>query len=93
MTKQTEVETLSPVTAWGYAAQWGSYVRDGDPGAVMYTFDEHFRFANETHRQALIDYIDDHCLPIARERRSTRDINMLRRLRRTAELAIPMVSQ
>jgi hypothetical protein len=36
--------------AWLYAAQWGSYIRNGDPGACLYGFDESFRVQSESHR-------------------------------------------
>jgi hypothetical protein len=36
--------------AWLYAAQWGSFIRNGDPGACLYGFDESFRVQSEAHR-------------------------------------------
>jgi hypothetical protein len=45
--------------AWGYAAQWGSYMTAGDPGACMYGFNEHFRVQNEEHRQRSIKWMQD----------------------------------
>lgn len=36
--------------AWLYAAQWGSYICDGDPGACMYGFNEDFLVQSESHR-------------------------------------------
>lgn len=44
--------------AWLYAAQWGSYVRDGDPGACMYGFDENFLVQSEEHRRACLAHIE-----------------------------------
>jgi len=44
-----------------YAAQWGSYIRDGDPGACMYGDP-----ADAATAQAMIAHIDSECLPIAK---------------------------
>lgn len=52
---------LTPKDAWLRAAQWGSFVRAGDPGACMYGFDETGRVQSEAHRKACLDWIDGEC--------------------------------
>lgn len=52
-----------PKQAWLYAASWGSYIRNGDPGACMYGFNEHFRVQSEDHREAVRSYLINHCRP------------------------------
>ena len=44
--------------AYEYAAQWGSYMRDGDPGACMYGFNEDFKVQSEEHRSQCIAHIE-----------------------------------
>lgn len=44
--------------AWGYAAQWGSYMTSGDPGACMYGFDESFTVQSEEHRADCIAWME-----------------------------------
>jgi hypothetical protein len=43
-------EVMSNHDAWLYAAQWGSAMTGGDPGACLYGFSEDFRVYNEEHR-------------------------------------------
>lgn len=57
---------MTPKEFWLRAAMWGSYVRNGDPGAVMYGFDERGEVQSEEHRAACIAYLDTHCRPIAK---------------------------
>lgn len=45
------------------APQWGSYVRSGDPGAIMYSAIPPER---AEHRDAMIAHIDGHCMESAR---------------------------
>lgn len=59
---------MTPSEAWLYAAQWGSFIRVGDPGACMYGFSEDCRPQSETHRSDCINWIDNECLPAVRER-------------------------
>jgi hypothetical protein len=40
--------------AWLYAAAWGSYIREGDPGACLYGFSERFQVQSEAHREACL---------------------------------------
>lgn len=47
------------------AAQWGSFMRAGDPGACMYGFKDDGKVQNEAHRKACLDYIDTECRPAA----------------------------
>lgn len=43
--------------AYTIASQWGSYMRDGDPGAVFYTFPGNAAHVQDAaHRLALIEY-------------------------------------
>lgn len=52
---------LTPEQAWLRAAEWGSFMHAGDPGACMYGFDERGCVQNEAHRQACLAYIDTEC--------------------------------
>jgi hypothetical protein len=54
---------MKPCQAWEYAAQWGSFVRIGDPGACMYGFSRDCRPQSESHRADCLGYIDARCLP------------------------------
>lgn len=45
--------------AWLYAAQWGSYMTGGDPGACMYGFDENFLVQSEAHRADCIAWMNN----------------------------------
>jgi hypothetical protein len=48
---------LSALKAFEVASQWGSLVRNGDPGAVFYTFPlNDARPLNEAHRAQCLDY-------------------------------------
>lgn len=44
---------------WGAAAQWGSFIAAGDPGACMYGFDERGTVQTEEHRKACLAYLDE----------------------------------
>lgn len=58
---------LDPMTAGEaaeYIPQWGSYIRDGDPGYIAYTAIPPVEAA---HRDEMVKYLRDTCLPIARE--------------------------
>lgn len=57
---------MTPAKFWTEAAQWGSYLRNGDPGACMYGFDERGLVQSERHRTTCIDYLTEHCKPAAR---------------------------
>lgn len=48
---------LGPKEAWLYAAQWGSAMTAGDPGALMYGFDERFEVQSEQHRADCLEYV------------------------------------
>ena len=61
-------EPMTSYEAAEYAPQWGSYMTSGDPGACMYGLDDKGRPEDAEARDAMIEHIDDHCLPIARER-------------------------
>lgn len=52
-----EDRLMSPKEAWGYAASWGSMMTSGDPGAVMYGFDENGRPQSEEHRAEVIAWM------------------------------------
>lgn len=51
---------LSNYEAWLFAASWGSYMNDGDPGACFYGFDERFLVQSEGHRKACLKHVE-HC--------------------------------
>lgn len=56
------IPMISASGAYSIASQWGSYIRNGDPGAVFYSFrTDDARPDDEAHRVALIQYTDD-CL-------------------------------
>lgn len=46
-----------------YGPQWGSFIRAGDPGSIMYS-----RIPPERpeHRDEMVAYLRDHCLPVAK---------------------------
>lgn len=53
---------ISPAEAFDIASSWGSYMNDGDPGAVFYTFPlGNALVKSESHRETLLWYTDD-CL-------------------------------
>lgn len=60
---------MTPEQAWVIAAQWGSYISAGDPGACMYGFNAKGVVQSELHRQQCLDWIDNHC-------RNAADINI-----------------
>ena len=45
----------------GIAAQWGSFVTNGDPGACLYGFGDDGLVQDEDHRKACLEYIEAHC--------------------------------
>ena len=49
---------MRPKDAWLYAAQWGSALTSGDPGACMYGFDEDCRPQSEEHRKDVLDWME-----------------------------------
>ena len=55
------MKDLTPEQAYERAAQWGSYMRSGDPGACMYGFDERGTVQSEQHRANCLAYIDGEC--------------------------------
>lgn len=48
-------------TIAGAVAQWGSYMRAGDPGACFYSFQADGFLDSEAHRAQCLAWIDDHC--------------------------------
>jgi hypothetical protein len=51
---------ISPIEAYLIASEWGSFIHNGDPGAVFYTFPiNDGRPQSEAHRQLLMDYCFD----------------------------------
>lgn len=73
---------MNPKQAWLYAAQWGSFIRIGDPGACMYGFSEDCRPQSEQHRAACIAYINRECLPAVAEQPKWYDRDEVRKLKR-----------
>lgn len=57
---------MTPHEFWLKAAEWGSYMRNGDPGACMYGFDEHGAVQSEEHRQNCIEWLDKDCREAAK---------------------------
>ncbi len=64
---------MIPYEAWLFAASWGSYMNDYDPGACMYGFSEDCKPQSEQHRQDCIDWIDKECLSLVRHNREDYD--------------------
>lgn len=56
---------MSNKAAWLYAAQWGSFMRSGDPGACMYGFDESFLVDSEQHRAECLAQVDANIADVA----------------------------
>ena len=52
---------LTPEKFWLKAADWGSYMSDGDPGACMYGFSEDGKVQSEQHRSQCIAWLDGEC--------------------------------
>jgi hypothetical protein len=52
---------LTPEAFYLQAAQWGRYIRNGDPGSCLYTFDERGLVQSEAHRVQCIVWLDGHC--------------------------------
>lgn len=49
--------TITLERAWLLAADWGSYMHSGDPGAVMYSLSEHTGLTSEEHRERFLAYV------------------------------------
>lgn len=64
MTYKPKSDPMDSSEAADYIPQWGSYMWDGDPGAIAYS-----AIPPETaeHRDSLVAYLRDDCQPIARE--------------------------
>ena len=71
---------MSPYDAWLYAAEWGSYMTSGDPGACMYGFDERGKVQSEDHRSACLRWIDNECVPMVKARPADFDPDELEKL-------------
>jgi hypothetical protein len=52
---------MTPHEFWLAAAECGSYITAGDPGACMYGFDERGCVQSEEHRQQCFDWIENDC--------------------------------
>lgn len=80
---------MTPKQAYDIASQWGSYVHDGDPGAVFYTFPGgDGRPQNEGHRKLLLAYCDSLITALTDEKNAEKrdtdnalDLQQLRELR------------
>ena len=59
-------EFMTSEEAWLYAATWGSAMTSGDPGAVMYGFDEKFTMQSEAHRADVLAWMET-CRPLVEE--------------------------
>lgn len=53
---------------WLKAASWGSFMTNTDPGACMYGFGPNSGFQSPAHAEAVIDFVETRCVPIARSR-------------------------
>lgn len=52
------MQPLTPAQAWAYAADWGSLIRGGDPGACMYGFSPSFEVQSERHRADCLAWVE-----------------------------------
>jgi len=86
---------MSSQEAWLYAAEWGSYMRDGDPGACMYGFSEDCRPQSEEHRKACLNWIDEQCVPAVKNAPQHYDEDELEKLAALREYLVqaPLSSQ
>lgn len=57
---------MTPKQFWETAATWGSFVKNGDPGACMYGFDEKGLVQSEDHRADCLRFIENECREAAR---------------------------
>lgn len=65
---EVDREVITPEEAYGIASSWGSLIRDGDPGAVFYSFPPgDARPQDPAHRCALVAYTRS-CLDVATRR-------------------------
>jgi len=56
---------LDDHTLWLKCAEWGSLMRSGDPGACMYGFTGDSGFQSPEHARAVVDYVEQDCVPLA----------------------------
>lgn len=69
---------MTEAEAREYVPQWGSYMRAGDPGYIMYTAVPPER---AEHRDEMAAHVRSHCLPIAHsEHGEPEDVERLRDL-------------
>jgi hypothetical protein len=74
----TAARDLTPSEAYAIASQWGSYIRNGDPGACFYCFHpDDGRPIDDGHRADVLAQID---VRLARPRLSAGDRRDLKRL-------------
>lgn len=67
--------------AWLYAATWGSAMTSGDPGAVMYGFDEKFTMQSEAHRRDVLAWMEK-CRPLVEKNPDEYDADELEQMDR-----------
>ena len=84
--------TMTESEAIAYAAEWGSYMNGGDPGACMYGFSPEIglKVQSEQHRAACLAHIDDcieRCDPEGNDAHDEDDPDKLAELRRMIEAA------
>lgn len=82
------MQALTGKDLWMAAADWGSYMHAGDPGACMYGFTERGAVRNEEHRQACLAYLRD---TLSRYPWSKRDVRHLHAVAGGIALA-PMIT-
>jgi hypothetical protein len=62
------ISTISKGEAIHIASQWHSVMTWSDPGVTMYALSSTGRVQSEDHRNDLLRYIDDECVPIPLKR-------------------------
>jgi hypothetical protein len=60
----SKLEPMTEAEAAEYGPQWGSLMTNGDPGYIMYTA---IPPEAPAHRDIMVAWLRDHCLPLARE--------------------------
>lgn len=77
-------DSMTSEEAWLYAASWGSAVTSGDPGAIMYGFDEKFIMQSEDHRADVLAWMEK-CRPLVEKNPKEYDSDELENMARFIE--------
>lgn len=72
-TNKTPIIPMSPREVSAFAATWGSYDHNGDPGACMYGYGDDGRPQSERHREDTIRWVREECIPAVDENQADYD--------------------